>query len=427
MRSVCPHCGSAKWRRRGGVFRSLRVCLDCQRRYTPPASVVERLLFAAVFLVPALVFGILAVTVFAFTLDGKNRNPRSVASGMSCGFFLGVFAVILLVQAIRELAGRARHDSEEKEGDSQEAVLEYGKLLESPPMIAKEQAEELVRSIAEQHRAKGVLRKLGHFPEEHLANAAKRFAQEMREDETPLVLADTSLMRNGKAGLLLTNRALYSSWRREPIRLADIHEVAYATPGFTDFLAVYLLGGLLYILLFGRKSLQNRLLVNDKIVCAGANLRSAFWIELLTELAEEARAADRSPSPAAASPEFVVLEVPLFPRSGQPPEIRRIRAPVWQQIEQSIRDLDQENYPSLRLWAGEPEEGRALEILGGNGIYALRELGEGWVFYDSSQDEEEIEVCTGGPGYRCPAFYVCRDLRRVLAIAHHYFVTGTPE
>jgi hypothetical protein len=435
MSSVCPKCGSSQSRSRGGLFSSSRVCRNCLTRYTRPTPLWERLLFAAVFLVPGLVLGILAVGIILLLMLGSERPNQGsqAAAGLGCSGFLGILAIFCLAQGFRELAGQAKRPDEESSVDS---PSEFGEAPSrectpsAPPLVPKEQAESLVREIAQRHKAKGIQRKLGHFRADHLANATARFAQQMREDETPLAFVDTSLLRNGKAGFLLTNRGLYSSWLRRPVWLADIDEVSYAKPEFTDFLTMWLLGWLLYVLLFGMKSLQHRLVVNGKTVCAGTNLRAAFWIELLTALAEAAREV-QSPSPrgieSRAAPTLIVLEVSLCPRAGQPIDLRRVRDPVWQQIEQSIRDLDQDSYPWVRLWAGEPDQGRALEILGGNGTYALRELGDGWVYYDPSRDEEEIEVCTGTASYRCPAFYVCNDLGRVLKIVHHYFVTGTPE
>ena len=75
---------------------------------------------------------------------------------------------------------------------------------ESPSeMVPAELAERLVRAIAEKHGAKGVLRRLGHFRPDHVANAAARFARGLRPAEVPLGLIDTSLLKNGKSGLLL--------------------------------------------------------------------------------------------------------------------------------------------------------------------------------------------------------------------------------
>src|SRR5262245_60822773 len=97
-------------------------------------------------------------------------------------------------------------------------------------MVPKAQAEALVRAIAERHRANQTLRRLGNFRADHLANAAGHFARDLWPGETPLALLDTSLMQNAKAGLLVTNRNLYSSHLPYAIPLEDIDEVAYEQP-----------------------------------------------------------------------------------------------------------------------------------------------------------------------------------------------------
>jgi hypothetical protein len=329
-----------------------------------------------------------------------------------------------------------------------------------------------VRAIAEKYKAKGILRKLGNLREDHVANAIACFAQVMDDEETPLTLIDTSFLGNGKAGFLLTNRGLYSSFQSRPLWLSDIHDVSYATPGFERYLFLSLLtaailvlaylGGMmgagigellshiglpprpfslgwsilslllsLYYVVFvslGFRQLQTRLLVNGKAVYCGRNrLRGAFWTELLTALAEAARQAQVGEGDGRRKPSVVVLETTLRSHENESVEVRNIRNPSWRDLEQSIRDLDQQSHPSLRIWAGEVEQAPALDILGGSGKYSLRELGDNWVYYDPNGGEDEVEVCVSGAGYRCPAFYVCTDLDRVLEIARHFVETGTPE
>jgi hypothetical protein len=96
------------------------------------------------------------------------------------------------------------------------------------------------------------------------------------------------------------------------------------------------------------------------------------------------------------------------------------------EIEQCLGDLDSCGRPWVRLWSGEPEDSSALEILGGNGRYVLRES-DGWTYYDPAGGEEEIEILPGDPGSRCPAYYVCRDLTQVLQIARQFGETGRCE
>ncbi len=421
MKSVCPQCGSTESRAR---FGAQRECRECGARFTPTKPVWERLIFAFVFLAPGLIFGVIAAFFCFMALEGP------AARGMFRGAFLfGAFALLCFIQCIRELIGRREKPSQEDDRTSagepkEDEDLEV--LAWPPPLVPQEEAEALVREIAEKHGAKRILRSLGNWPQKHLDHAIDHFAQQMDDDETPLVLLDASFLSNGKAGLLVTNRGLYSSFYSRPIWLADINDVSYVTPGLADHLLVHLFGGL-YTVLSGIRRLQNRLQVNGKTVYSSGNpLRSTFWEELLTELAEAARG-QHTEGEEKQKPSVVMLETALRVRENDFAEMRQIRNPSWNDLERSIRALDQDSHPSLRIWAGEVEKAPALEILGGNGKFVLREFGDGWIYYDPSAGEEEIEVCTGVPGHRAPAFYVCTDLQRVLEIARHYVQTGTPE
>lgn len=475
MSAVCPHCGSEDTQRRGVLFSSSRVCRACGARYTRPTPLWERLLFAAVFLVPGALLGIVAVGLTMMILSDARPDPNLVRGSIVCSGSLGMLAVLCLVQGFRELAGRARRPRDELDFDSPcevEEAISREQRPTLPPLVPQEEAESLVRKIAEKYQCQGILRKLGNIREDNVANAVACFAPEMGEDETPLTFIDTSFLGNGKAGFLLTNRGLYSSFRSRPFWLSDINDISYTSPGFERYFFLYLLiagilvsaylGGMmgaglglllshlglpprpftpgwsilsisltLYFGVFvsvGFRQLQIRLLVNGKAVYNGRHrLRGAFWIELLTALAEAARQAQAGGGDTRQKPSVVVLETTLQLGESESVEVRHLRNPSWQDIEQNIRDLDQKSHPSLRIWAGEVEQAPALDIFGGNGKYALRELGDGWVYYDPSGSADEVEVCISGAGYRCAAFYVCTDVDRVLEIARHFVETGTPE
>jgi hypothetical protein len=119
----------------------------------------------------------------------------------------------------------------------------------------------------------------------------------------------------------------------------------------------------------------------------------------------------------------MLLESTPHNTAGAPLPVESIHDPTWDQIEQSVHQLDQHRHPLIRLRSGKAGT-VTLEIIGGNGIYALREPDGDWVYYDSTQGDEEIVVQTSGQGYRCPAYYVCTDLKRVLEIARGFCETG---
>ena len=66
-----------------------------------------------------------------------------------------------------------------------------------------------------------------------------------------------------------------------------------------------------------------------------------------------------------------------------------------------------------------------MEIIGGGDRYALREVGDGWVYYDPNGADEEVDVQTSGAGHRCAGYYVCTDVERVLQIARRFRETGS--
>jgi hypothetical protein len=314
-------------------------------------------------------------------------------------------------------------------------------------MVPAEQAERLVRAIAEKHGAKGVLRRLGHFRPDHLANAAARFARGLRPAEVPLARIDTSLLQNGKSGLLVTNRELYSSRLHRGIPLQAINEVSYEAPSGEALAGAWALvlasvvcpplGALLAVLYLssgGLRRLQHRLVVNGETVYSGGNpIRPAFWVELLTALAEASRQVEEQ-ARAGRAPEAPALwagptrrqgltALQLHPHSadGVPLVGELLDAPAWELVERSIRELDGHTHPRVRLWAGPPGEPPGLDIIGGNGKYALREVGNGWVYYDSNGTDEQVNVQTSGAGHRCAEYYVCTDVERVLRIARRFF------
>jgi hypothetical protein len=192
-------------------------------------------------------------------------------------------------------------------------------------------------------------------------------------------------------------------------------------------------------------------LVNGKTVYSGGNpIRHGFWVELLTALGEASRQVEER-ARAGRAPDAPALQgitrhvdlgtdfrqhigagptrpegltaLQLHPHSadGVPLVGELLDAPAWELVERSIRELDGHTHPRVRLWAGPPGEPPGLDIIGGNGKYALREVGNGWVYYDSNGTDEQVNVQTSGAGHRCAGYYVCTDVERVLRIARRFF------
>lgn len=109
MKCICPQCGSPESRRRSGTDR---VCRECGARFTPPKPLWERSIFAFVFLVPGLIFAIIAVFFLLVALDAPP------APGAFRGALLfGVFSLLCFIQGVRELIGRTKRMSRTDDGD----------------------------------------------------------------------------------------------------------------------------------------------------------------------------------------------------------------------------------------------------------------------------------------------------------------------
>lgn len=142
-------------------------------------------------------------------------------------------------------------------------------------------AIEIVRAVAEKHGARGVLKKLGKLNPKHIANARAGFAKAMTDEEVPLVLLDRSFWGNGKAGMLLTNRQLYSSSHGRPIPLLEIRTATFEKPTLSEQM-------------FQHKRPEASLLVNGTAVYTGP-AKFELWVELLPELGQALREAIGSP------------------------------------------------------------------------------------------------------------------------------------
>lgn len=187
--------------------------------------------------------------------------------------------------------------------------------------VPAEQAEDIVRTIAERYQARRILQQLGNIPAAKLANAIDCFAYTIHEEETPLALLDSSFLQNGKAGLLLTNARLYSSRLKQPIGLEEIDEVALLRPDMVDRASLLLMVplvavcqpvGLLALLgLYQTRGDRwaNPLVVNGQVVHAGRGCSTDFWPEVLQALAAEVRQTEGMPAPPSDEPHTTQTDI----------------------------------------------------------------------------------------------------------------------
>jgi hypothetical protein len=158
--------------------------------------------------------------------------------------------------------------------------------------LSPAEAEAIVREVAEKHRANGVLKKLGNFNPRVVARARDNFAADMTDDEVPLAQVDRSFLQNGSAGLLLTNRRLYSSALGRPVPLRDVLVATFERPTQLQVFVAQMFWGLYRLL---GKWPQPQLLVNGNPVDTG-ELLFGFWTDVLARLGRESRRGRGSPS-----------------------------------------------------------------------------------------------------------------------------------
>ena len=160
-----------------------------------------------------------------------------------------------------------------------------------PTGLPEDAATRLVRIAATRHAMQRTLDRLGNIPRPELAAACNAYALDFRRGETPLILVDSSLLRNAKRGLLLTSRALYSNLVPHPILLTAIRDVRHGVT-FPE-------AGRLTDHLFGPFAIfyqwvkvghpKAGLMVNERFVFLGNWLNWAFWTNVLTSLASASR------------------------------------------------------------------------------------------------------------------------------------------
>lgn len=163
------------------------------------------------------------------------------------------------------------------------------KIKEPVQSITPPIAEAVFREVAMKFKANKALKRFGNFKPKHIANARASYASTMTDDELPLAMVDTSFLQNGKAGMLLTNRRLYSSVYGNPI---DLQKVFAATVDAPTELQSFV----------GAKTAKS-LLINGLAVhrATGSgveNINFEFWTTLILELAKTSRGLQRVTTPA---------------------------------------------------------------------------------------------------------------------------------
>jgi Lon protease-like protein len=108
--------------------------------------------------------------------------------------------------------------------------------------------------------------------------------------------------------------------------------------------------------------------------------------------------------------------------------------PSWDQVETSIRCLDQFKRPFVWLLLGEGDDWGAMEkegylnIIGGNGIYSVDGAtpsdGRRRLSVPKHSREKHIDVWLSDQGFSTEEVFVCYELETILRVAKHFCVHG---
>lgn len=128
------------------------------------------------------------------------------------------------------------------------------------------------------------------------------------------------------------------------------------------------------------------------------------------------------------------MSVVEYFRDARPWVTHRIDAPVWGGVKRAIERMDNYCFPIVLLSCIDPgDEGtgfddeNALNIIGGNGRFALFQyLGE-WQYENPRGGTEEVRLWESDQGYFCQEKNVLRDIDHVLRIVKVFYETGRYE
>lgn len=160
--------------------------------------------------------------------------------------------------------------------------------MSETPFLSADRAVSIIREVAAKHHSDKILERVGNVRPEQVNHARTSFAAAMRDDETPLVFVDCSLLKNGNAGFLVTNRQVYSSFHPLPVPLRAIRDVQGHRPSLAAKLFDFLVSAALRVRPGGDIT---TLKINGELIYESElKLKLDMWSELLTRLGEASRA-----------------------------------------------------------------------------------------------------------------------------------------
>ena len=123
------------------------------------------------------------------------------------------------------------------------------------------------------------------------------------------------------------------------------------------------------------------------------------------------------------------LQVTVYEADGWKWRSNDICDPTWDEIEDSIRNLDRFRHPFVWLMLGHERNEGQLDIVGGDGAFALsgytKKQGDKRYYNVEHSSTKEISIWTSDQGCEMEELYVCYDIDVVLRAAKYFCDHGS--
>ncbi len=121
-----------------------------------------------------------------------------------------------------------------------------------------------------------------------------------------------------------------------------------------------------------------------------------------------------------------LMTVIQYYRDGRPWTSEEILNPKWEQVENAVKAMDNYCFPVVWLHPSEnPDDEKTLDIIGGNGRWAVFHHMGDWQYSDGSGDETEVRLWESDQGYECQEHNVIKDIKLLLEYVRLFYDTAS--
>lgn len=122
------------------------------------------------------------------------------------------------------------------------------------------------------------------------------------------------------------------------------------------------------------------------------------------------------------------MGVVRYYRDGRPWDSEDVLSPNWANVEGAVRRMDNYCFPIVTLHTnGDEDDDTYLNIIGGDGRWAMFHVMGEWQYEDPAGSEEEVRLWESDQGYFCKAKNVLVDVEEVLRLAKAFYDSGSYE